>query len=149
MKNKSFFDSTVRITSLRKRSPLEIMKRMKKINSRGGCIDKRILGLVVGLNCWGIRTDMSCQGHKNSKKPYPWITIEWKYLLMAARVLLEWNYKTHKDLFNKKSIFWIINPMATPEIKPLPTLPLEDLQKDAIAFGKFLQKLPKNHQWKE
>ncbi len=32
---------------------------MKKIKARGGPIDSKILDLVAGLNCWGIKTDMS------------------------------------------------------------------------------------------
>ena len=91
MKKESYFDKISKIRTLKKRDPTKIKREMKKINARGGFIDSKILDLVAGLNCWGVKTDMSCQGHKNAK-PFPWVSFAWKDMIRVAKILLEWNY---------------------------------------------------------
>lgn len=149
MKKESFFDAVAKTTRLKKKDIGKVKRDVEKIDSKGGVIESKIIDLVIGLNCWGIKTDMSCQGHKKTSMPYPWVTVRWKYILAAARVLLEWNYRTGKDLFNSKTILWVMDPCATPQIRPFSNLPLKKLQEDAVKFGKFLQKLPKDHKWQE
>ena len=128
----------------------EVANRVKEINHKGGFIDSKIMPLVIGLNVWGIETDMSCEGHSDSEYAFPWVMIPWKYLGRAARILLEWNYRTGKKWQSQddNTVIWVIETVVYPRIRTLPlSLSLEILQKDAVQFGSFLQNLPEDHDW--
>ncbi len=62
------------------------MNNYKKIKSifndlkdiHGNKIDPMIKESVILLNCYGIITTGSCQGHKNHGCTFPWVHIEYK-----------------------------------------------------------------------
>ncbi|HWS85052.1 MAG TPA: hypothetical protein VN207_12430 [Ktedonobacteraceae bacterium] len=42
----------------------------------GKRIDIGIMGLVLALNAYGIKTTASCEGHLDHGNPYPWVWVE-------------------------------------------------------------------------
>jgi hypothetical protein len=118
-------------------------------------IDSKIRPLVIGLRRWGINTEYSCQGHKYKHKfPFPWIDIsqDSENVSKALMILALWNIRKTPL---RTTIKWVILPMRWPTgklfIRLLPRNqglsdkchPLKEMQRDAIEFGEFLQKLPK------
>lgn len=51
----------------------EFIKMMEKY---GYPIDEGVFEVVIGLNIFGIKTEMSCEGHLDHGAPSPWIRIE-------------------------------------------------------------------------
>jgi len=113
----------------------------------GEPIDEKIKELVIGLRRWGIKTLMSCEGHMGHGCPYPWVDVSWDNLEDAARLLsVWWSGKEHRVPAADQPR-WVMKPFAGmirlfPEDKH--SRDLEVLQEEAVAFGKFLQKIPDN-----
>jgi len=136
--NKNFKIEEIR--TLKKGDVKKIRERLEKED-----IDLKILDLVIGLRAWGVNTTSSCQGGgKEHGKKFPWVSIQWKDLGKAARLLLEWNYRTGKSLNDPKTVIWVIEPSWESRIRSLPGPSLKIFQEDAVKFGQFLQKLPKD-----
>lgn len=134
----------------------EVKKEVEAIRDKfGEPIDKKIKDLVVGLRRWGIITEGSCQGHFFHGFPYPWIDVSWESLEDLAHIvgLHWWNIPVgggKEPAVAKKS--WVIKPFGTfvrliPESKGerWNIFKLLRLQRDAIAFGKFLQDIPDHY----
>jgi len=121
------------------------LEKVRKLVETDSEIDPKIKDLVMGLRVWGIETMRSCQGHENARL-FPWVTIDFKDIRDAFRILCEWNYR----LEPRKPIIWVIDPMGEPMIRPLAdNHTLEKIQEDAIKLGTFLQDLPQDFNWLE
>ncbi|MDP2864370.1 MAG: hypothetical protein Q8N73_01780 [bacterium] len=101
-------------------------------------IDSKIKDLVIGLRRWGIKTEASCQGHLLKGLPYPWVDVSWESTKDLAKLV---GLRT-----------WVIKPFSTfvrliPESKGerWNIFKLLRLQRDTIAFGKFLQDIPDHY----
>lgn len=111
-------------------------------------IDEKIKDLVIGLRRWGIETTASCEGHSDGGLPYPWVDIDPTDLARIAKILPHWWFGKDKNLPASDQPRWIIKPFAG-VIRILPedkrSRSLEEMQEDAIAFGKWLQQLPEDY----
>lgn len=122
---------------------LEMIK--KEVDRLGGKpIDEKIKPLVIGLRYHRIKTTASCQGHTDRGRPYPWVSVGTDLRLidgLLRLVVLE----SRPDLLGglRKTNIWILKPELG-EFVLIPCdkkLPLEELQRNAIEFGAFLQQI--------
>ena len=124
------------------RKEVEAMK-----DSKGEPVDEKIKDLVIGLRRWGIKTEFSCEGHLDHGLPYPWIDILRGNLEDVSRILGVWWSGKDTQLPADDNPRWVIRVAATvrliPEHKDI--TPLQILQEEAVAFGKFLQKIPSDY----
>ncbi len=130
-------------SKLRKKNLEQVKMVIEKISDIEPKIEPKIRDLVIGFQIWSFTTIMSCEGDLNGL-PYPWLTIPFKYVKEAARILCEWNYcQGPTNPINP--VIWIIDPTAEPRIRPLTEKhSLKALQDDAIRFGRWLQNLPED-----
>ena len=136
---------------MKPRDLIEVQKEVAAIRDRlGEPIDAKIKDLVVGLRRWGVKTTMSCQGHWRGM-PFPWVTISQESSLILFELLAVWNAPNMPDRPNRgrdawNQSPWVVQPIFGDELRVMPRQQgwwrLGGLQKDAIAFGKFLQNLP-------
>jgi len=113
----------------------------------GKPIDSKIKPLVIGLWRWGIKTDMSCQGHKPDGYPFPWVTVFHSQAKRVARVVA-WQNRPILCNGRKNKNHWVLKPGGyTFQLRPERIKGLRQLQRDAITFGEFLQGLPDT--WEE
>ena len=133
---------------MRPRDLEKVRKEVERIRDRLEMpIDPKIKDLVIGLRRWGIETTASCEGHLNHGYPYPWVDIDRKDLEKITRIVGIWWSGKDKDHPATDQTRWVIKPFATfvrivPEDKK--SRSLKEMQKDAVAFGKYLQTLPDN-----
>jgi hypothetical protein len=104
-------------------------------------IDEKIKPLVIGLRYHGIKTTASCQGHYGRGFPYPRVSVEPGLLYRLLRLVALQN-RPNLPGGLKNTNMWVLKPVAG-EFRLIPenkNLPLEELQKQAIEFGIFLQR---------
>lgn len=127
----------------------EVMKEVEEFEiKRKRTIDPKIRDLIVGFWRCKIHTEMSCQGHHDGL-PFPWVIIYPADVDKALLLCGLWNIQKRPLC---ESIQWVVLSIILPSgkisIRLLPrclseeNCPLEELQEDAIRFGKFLQELP-------
>ena len=127
----------------------EVKREVKSLrDSLGMPVDAKIKDLVIGLRRWGINTSMSCEGHLKEGLPYPWVEIDKADIARVIRILQLWWQGKDKNIPASVQPRWVIKAFANvirimPEDKK--SRSLEEMQEDAIAFGKFLQKLPDDY----
>lgn len=123
----------------------EIKKEVDEITDKTGLhINSKIKELIIGLRALGIETIAYCEGHLNWGNPYPWVDIPiYQGEMLGYLVSLQNRSKLENHRKNANS--WILLPLKN-SFRLIPenrNRPLEELQKDAIEFGKNLQKLAK------
>lgn len=98
--------------------------------------------MVVGLQFCGIDTISSCQGHRNRGLRYPWVAVPYSFAEKLAKVVGWQNRPVLRDGRKNENI-WVIRPNVNLRLMlENRNLPLEELQKQAIELGIFLQNLP-------
>jgi len=127
----------------------EVRKEVERIRDKMGMpIDPKIKELVIGLRRWRIETLGSCEGHLEEGLPYPWVDIDPKDILRVAKIIAHWwsgKENLHPATDQPR---WVIKPFAgiiriIPEDKK--SRSLQEMQKDAIAFGRYLQQISKDY----
>ncbi|MBI4138077.1 MAG: hypothetical protein HY482_00585 [Candidatus Wildermuthbacteria bacterium] len=109
----------------------------------GHPMDLKIIPLVIGLQRWGVKTTMSCQGHPDALR-FPWVMIEWNSLPLACALVMQ-NYSD--KLLSSSNIVWVLEPWVSPRIRTREQglWKLPRLQQEAIALGVFLQTIPDDY----
>ncbi len=130
----------------------EVKREVKGLrDSLGMPVDAKIRDLVIGLRRWGVKTSMSCQGHYD-RHPYPWVMVDIESpndLFNLVQILaIWWQGKNLGHPRGPESLSWVIEagPKAVkimPEDKRARNL--EEMQNDAIEFGRYLQNLPEDY----
>lgn len=124
------------------RSPEEVTQEVNELTDRlGKPIDGNIKDLVIGLRMFGIETIQSCEGHLGHGLPYPWIDIPVDQVQLVGYLIVRQNRPIKDGEKNKNR--WVLLPKATffrvqPEDK---SQPLEEMQQDAVEFGRYIQEL--------
>ncbi len=118
----------------------KIRKEVEKVKDKKGMsVDPGIKELVIGLRYWGVKTIMSCEGHRKEGLPYPWVRFKYESMEKVVKALY-WQYLA------KSKVKWVIKikgmPMLVPEDKK--EFNLKELQEGAVAFGKVLQEQPES-----
>jgi hypothetical protein len=112
----------------------------------GTPVDEKIKPLIIGLRRWRVRTLMSCQGHSEKGRgfPYPWVDVALKDAKKIVKLLRLWNIDRLQK--HQEAKLWIIKPYAG-FLMIMPENPesreLAEMQEEALKFGKFLQELPR------
>ena len=95
------------------------IKEFSSIKDEWGGIDKKIINLVVALNLSGVKTSISCAGHRGKGSPSPYVTFRGS--LKTVEKLLSEFYKNHKPLgeakikiFKGKASFWMYSGKEFP-----------------------------------
>lgn len=121
----------------------EVKKEVAQMrDSLGMGVDPKVKELVIGLRRWGINTLGSCQGHHNRASSFPWVDVPIKQARLLAKIV---SWQNRPNLPNGKPNVntWVLRPGANIRLFPdNRQRPLEEMQKDAIEFGLFLQNLP-------
>jgi hypothetical protein len=126
------------------------MKSLKKVRKEvdqlcdklSNPIDEKIKDLVVGLRYHGIKTTASCQGHLDRGLSHPWVQVDHRSLHRLLRAVSRENRPNLLGGSENTNI-WVFEPVAG-DLRLIPknkNLPLEYLQKQAVEFGIFLQKM--------
>lgn len=132
--------------AIKTRNLKEIKRKVEQMRSGLGIpVDEKIKPLVIGLHFCGIKeTTFSCEGHLDHGVPYPWVDIPRKYAERVAQVVA-WQNRPKLPNGRQNENIWVIRPRPKTQLRLIPEnkdLPLEELQKQAIEFGIFLQNLP-------
>lgn len=133
---------------LKPRDLTQVRAEVEQIKDRlGKEIDAKIRDLVIGLRRWGINTLGSCEGHQDAL-PYPWVDIDPKDIQKAAIILSHWWPGRDENRPAADVPRWVLKPFAgivriIPEDKH--SRKLEEMQEEAMRFGKWLQELPDDY----
>ncbi|MGH7141309.1 MAG: hypothetical protein ACREGH_01580 [Minisyncoccia bacterium] len=118
----------------------EAFAEVEKITDRlGEPVDDKIKNLVAALLMFGIRTTMSCEGHRD-RAAYPWVDVDPADAIRLNRMVAIQNRPTLDD-GGENSNLWVVLP-AGEYLWLVPwnvDRPLEELQRGAEAFAERLR----------
>lgn len=133
------------MSKIKPRSLTEVSREVAHLTDKLGLlVDVKIVPLVIGLRRWGIQTISSCQGHADRGDSYPWVDVSVSQAVFLATMIGWQNRPKFLDGSDNRNT-WVLRPQFQDVFRLIPEnkgRSLEELQNDAIEFGKFLQNLP-------
>ena len=106
----------------------------------GKPIEEGIKELVISLQMHGLRTEMSCEGHFDSGRGYPWVMVSIQDAVSLS-VLVGIQNRPNISRGVRNYNRWIICPSYNLTLMPMDTLrSLTQLRADALDFALHIRR---------